>query len=69
VISVCHHCGKPSSRFINCANDECNNHFILCEECGWEMEGCCSEECRQHPNKRKYDGTGFYQKRTNPELV
>ena len=63
VISVCHHCGKPSSRYINCANDECNNHFILCEECGWEMEGCCSRECKQHPDRRKYDGTGFYQKR------
>ena len=63
VISYCEHCGKPSSRFINCANDECNKHFILCEECGWEMEGCCSSTCRQHPNKRKYDGTGFYQKR------
>jgi len=63
VISQCAYCGKPSSRFINCANDECNNHFILCEECGWEMDGCCSEKCRQHPQKRKYDGTGFYQKR------
>lgn len=65
VISNCFHCGKPSSRFINCADDECNNHFILCEDCGWKMEGCCSESCRQNPGKRTYDGTGFYQKRTN----
>ncbi len=63
IISHCAHCGKPSARFVNCANDECNNHFILCEDCGRETEGCCSEECRQHPDKRKYDGTGFYQKR------
>ncbi len=65
VISNCFHCGKPSSRFINCADDECNNHFILCEDCGWKMEGCCSESCRQNPGKRTYDGTGFYQKRNN----
>ena len=63
VISRCEHCGKPSSRFINCANDECNKHFILCEDCGWETEGCCSDACRRHPDKRKYDGTGFYQKK------
>jgi UPF0176 protein len=63
VISHCARCGKTSSRFINCANDECNNHFILCEQCGWEMEGCCSDACRCHPGKRVYDGTGFYQKK------
>jgi UPF0176 protein len=67
VISVCFNCGKPSSRFINCANDECNNHFIQCEDCGWEMEGCCSTECKQRPDRRKYDGTGFYQKRQRTE--
>jgi UPF0176 protein len=64
IISVCYCCGTPSSRFINCANDECNRHFIMCDACGWEMEGCCSNECRQHPDRRKYDGSGFYQKRT-----
>ncbi|MFI5135263.1 MAG: rhodanese-related sulfurtransferase [Chitinophagales bacterium] len=69
IISQCSHCGKPSSRFINCANDECNNHFILCEECGREMEGCCSEECRRHACNRKYDGTGFYQKKLAQQIV
>lgn len=62
LISTCFRCGKASSRFINCANPKCNKHFILCEECAKEMEGCCSEVCRQHPERRKYDGTGFYQK-------
>ncbi len=64
LISVCHHCGEPSSRFINCANDECNKHFIMCDNCGWEMEGCCSSACRKHPQKREYNGTGLYQKKT-----
>ncbi len=63
VISTCYHCGIQSSRYVNCANDECNKHFILCEDCGWKMQGCCSEECSHHPQKRIYDGTGFYLKR------
>ncbi|MCY7409976.1 MAG: rhodanese-related sulfurtransferase [Chitinophagales bacterium] len=66
-ISHCYVCGKPSSRFINCANDECNRHFILCEDCGWKMEGSCSDECKHQPDNRKYDGTGFYQKRIKVE--
>ena len=71
LISACFRCRKTSSRFINCANPKCNKHFILCEECGWEMNGCCSEVCRQHPQKRTYDGTGFYQKgiRADPETA
>jgi UPF0176 protein len=65
VISKCHICGTVSDRMINCANAECNLHAPMCEACGWEMEGACSVECRQVPNKRVYDGTGYYQKHTN----
>lgn len=60
VISVCHHCGKPSTRMINCANPECNEHMPMCEECGWEWNGSCSSECKEHPRAREYDGTGYY---------
>ena len=66
VISRCAICGRPTTRFINCANADCNKHFLMCEECGWELEGCCSDACRQHPKKRKYDGHGYYQKGWTP---
>ncbi len=62
VISHCRRCRNESTHFVNCANPECNEHFILCEACGWEMEGACSDECKAHPRRRKYDGTGYYQK-------
>lgn len=62
IISSCLRCGTPSVRMVNCANPECNNHFALCESCGWEYEGCCSDACMQHPRKRIYDGTGYYVK-------
>lgn len=65
VVSLCHLCGTPSDRMVNCANSVCNLHVPICEECGWKMDGACSEECKAHPEKRPYDGTGYYQKVMN----
>ncbi len=65
VIATCHVCGTVSDRMVNCANPTCNEHFPMCEDCGWKMDGACSEECKTHPEKRTYDGTGFYQKELN----
>ncbi len=65
VISKCRICGTVSDRMVNCANAACNDHFPMCEACGWQMEGSCSEECKSHPEKRVYDGTGIYKKELN----
>ncbi|WP_216688607.1 oxygen-dependent tRNA uridine(34) hydroxylase TrhO [Hymenobacter siberiensis] len=65
VISRCHHCQQPSARLINCANPHCNAHLPLCEACGNNLQGACSEACAQHPDKRVYDGTGTYPKLSN----
>jgi UPF0176 protein len=65
VISTCHVCGTHSDRMINCANPTCNDHLAICEECGWRMEGACSEACQENPEKRPYNGTGYYEKNTN----
>lgn len=65
VISTCHVCGVQCDRMVNCANPSCNAHLAICEKCGWELEGACSPECKVHPEKRPYDGTGYYQKNTN----
>ncbi|CAN5411091.1 rhodanese-related sulfurtransferase [soil metagenome] len=64
-ISRCYICQTPSDRMVNCANPVCNNHISICEKCGWEMEGACTPECKVHPEKRPYDGTGYYQKEMN----
>ncbi|WP_257670755.1 oxygen-dependent tRNA uridine(34) hydroxylase TrhO [Parapedobacter tibetensis] len=66
VVSTCLNCGTISSRMINCANPECNEHFTQCEACGWKLEGCCSDTCMSHPRKRPYDGTGYYVKVPQP---
>lgn len=64
VVSECHVCGTKTDRMVNCANSTCNIHVPLCEKCGWELDGACSSTCRKHPDKREYDGTGYYQKDT-----
>lgn len=65
VVSVCYVCGTHTDRMVNCANPVCNNHVPICEKCGWEMEGACTESCKTHPEKRPYDGTGYYVKASN----
>jgi UPF0176 protein len=65
IVSVCFVCGTISDRMVNCANPICNNHVPICDKCGWELEGGCSEDCRTHPQKRPYDGTGYYARATD----
>ncbi len=65
VISKCYVCGTTSDRMVNCANPSCNNHVPICEKCGWEMEGACTDACKTHPEKRPYDGSGYYQTKMN----
>lgn len=51
VISRCVETGKPSSRYVNCLNADCNRHFILSEE-GEAIRGrYCSAECREAVEK------------------
>lgn len=64
-VSQCFICDTECDRMVNCANPVCNNHIPICEKCGWEMEGACTPACKVHPEKRPYDGTGYYQKHMN----
>jgi len=66
VISTCRNCGAHTSKMINCANPECNEHFTQCDACGEKLDGACSEICQVHPRKREYDGTGYYVKVPQP---
>lgn len=65
VISKCYVCDTECDRVVNCANPICNRHEPICEKCGWELDGACSSECKSHPQKRAYDGTGYYAKQMN----
>lgn len=65
VISTCFRCGTTTDRMINCASPVCNNHVTLCEACGWDHKGTCSDACKQDPLLRTYDGTGYYAKNSD----
>ncbi|MEK8130579.1 rhodanese-related sulfurtransferase [Paenibacillus filicis] len=45
VVGQCHHCGSPSERYINCAEDTCHLQHICCEACDDVHHGYCSEAC------------------------
>ncbi len=65
VISRCYVTGQPTGRMVNCANPHCNAHVPMSEEGAEVFNGCCSQECSEHPDVRSYDGTGFYKKEMN----
>ena len=50
---------------VNCANVLCNKHFPLSDEGAKKYDGCCSEDCLEKGDVRKFNGTGFYQKELN----
>ncbi len=49
----CYYCGKPTSYYINCHNQDCDKMLLTCDECKVENDYCCSDECRHAPNRRK----------------
>lgn len=54
-IARCDITGRPADSYINCANMDCNKLFVCSEEGARQMEGCCSEECRNSEFKRPFD--------------
>ena len=64
-IGACYVCQAACERMINCANPTCNRHTPICAPCTATLSGACSEACQQHPQKRHYDGTGYYAAQTN----
>lgn len=46
VVGKCENCGKTSENYINCKDDKCHRHFIVCENClGGEESLLCPEGC------------------------
>lgn len=45
IVGRCHHCEAPTENYINCVNDFCHKHLIVCEAC-IEVKGMsCSDTC------------------------
>jgi len=52
-IAKCYYCGTPTSYYINCHNLDCDKIIVSCHKCKVENDYCCSEECRNAPNRRR----------------
>ena len=47
IISNCHICNKSSDIHRDCKNDACHILFIQCQECERDLNGCCSDKCKE----------------------
>lgn len=45
VIGTCHFCKEKAEKYVNCANDFCHLHFIVCESCSSDRSVFCSRDC------------------------
>ena len=52
-LGKCYYCGEPISYYINCHNQDCDLMLLTCDKCKVENDYCCSDECREAPNRRK----------------
>lgn len=59
-ISKCEISGIPCDSYINCANMRCNKLFICSKDAAIEMQGCCSEKCKNSPYRRPFNLEELY---------
>ena len=49
IIDECHLCSHKTERYVNCANDECHLHILVCETCSPDRKNAyCSAKCKAH---------------------
>lgn len=46
VIGKCVFCGSTSENYVNCSNDNCHRHLIVCESCTKTEGITCPQGCR-----------------------
>lgn len=48
IIGTCHLCTAQTEQYVNCANNSCHLHFLVCSECQGQEGAYCSTRCIQH---------------------
>lgn len=54
-ISLCRFCSTPTDSYVNCANMDCNELFIVCPDCLSSHKGCCSPSCTTQERVRPFN--------------
>ena len=45
IVGTCRLCGGKTERYVNCANQSCHLHFLVCDSCATPDGAYCSAEC------------------------
>jgi len=45
IVGRCHFCEAPTEKYVNCANNFCHLHFLVCEGCSSDRSVFCSKVC------------------------
>lgn len=45
IVGRCHFCNSATEKYVNCANDFCHFHFLVCEGCSSDRSVFCSKDC------------------------
>ncbi|MDQ1299819.1 MAG: tRNA uridine(34) hydroxylase [Patescibacteria group bacterium] len=45
IVGRCHFCNSATEKYVNCANDFCHFHFLVCEGCSGSRSVFCSRDC------------------------
>lgn len=45
IVGTCRMCSAKTEEYVNCGNDFCHRHFLVCQDCKGEEKTFCSEEC------------------------
>jgi len=69
VIGSCHHCSNPNDTYYNCANMDCNELFLCCQECLPKFNGCCQDSCKNATRVRPYQQVNHKPFRKKHEFV
>ncbi|MDI9325242.1 MAG: rhodanese-related sulfurtransferase [Alphaproteobacteria bacterium] len=51
VVGECTKCKQSTERYIDCANDECHTHVLMCETCAPHAPAFCSYTCRKNTKR------------------
>ena len=47
IVGTCHFCNAQTEQYVNCANNGCHLHFLVCDACKGDAGTFCSEKCKQ----------------------
>lgn len=68
IISKCSHCKKPSDRYMNCPNVDCNILYLCCSLCDELNDGFCADICKQATRTRDRRPVGYIEKSAQPKV-